>query len=171
MQFRNTFTPRPHRISSCEGQQRSHYYLIQRSVFRILAWNTSCVWFSWLLFQLWKNFFSWLLRHCDLLSFLLSHSCWFSVSLFLLVYLMASQVAPVTKNTCLPMQETQETQFPSQGGKIHWRRKCLVFKMLQISVPRMLLFSLKTFSLVISSMELRTAKFLSQGLTFQTPKL
>lgn len=58
--------PPPHRISSCEGQQRSHYYLIQRSVFRFLAWNISCVWFSWLLFQLWKNFCSWLLRHCNL---------------------------------------------------------------------------------------------------------
>ena len=69
------------------------------------------------------------------------------------------------------MQETQETQFPSQGGKIPYRRKCLVCQMLQMSVPRMLLFSLETLSLVISSMELRTAKFLSQGLTFQTPKL
>ena len=87
------------------------------------------------------------------------------VSLVLFLHLFAPPGLPYgfpgdPRDNLPAMRETQETRFPSQGGKIPRRRKCLVLGVLQMSVPRMLLFSLKTLSLVIPSTELKTAKFL-----------
>ena len=114
--------PPPHGISSCEGQQRSHYYLVQRSVFRILAWNTSCAGFSWLFFQLCKRFFSWLWRQCNL-SFLPSHWRFLSVSLLLLVYLTASRVSPGI--TCPPLRRHERHGFHPRVGRFPREGKVL----------------------------------------------